>query len=100
MGTERTPLDFGDIVDDASLDDFQPKTKKTKAPKPANDRKSVGTYPSREARASVETESWSQLNLRVQTALEQRFKRLAKARGLKHYALLQQALDAFEEQAD
>lgn len=92
-GTERSPLDFGDLVDDKPLDDFKPKAR---AKQPVSDRQPIGNYPSREAKAPPETEEWKQLNLRVQTSLENRFKQLAKTKGLKHYALLKQALDAFE----
>jgi len=95
-GTERTPLDFGDVVDDGPLDEFKPKPK---APRQTPERQALGTYPSREAKEPVlETEEWRQLNLRVQASLEQRFKSIAKTRGLKHYALLEQALNAFENQ--
>lgn len=96
-GTERTPLDFDDVVDDHPLDEFKPKPK---APRPTKERQALGNYPSREVKetAKIETAEWKQLNLRVQASLEQRFKTIAKAKGLKHYALLQQALDAFEKQ--
>lgn len=95
-GIERTPLDFGDVVDDRPLDEFKPKPKTSR---PTTERQAIGTYPSREAKKHVKetAEEWRQLNLRVQASLEQRFKRMAKTKGLKHYALLEQALDAFEK---
>lgn len=96
--TERTDLDFGNLLEDEPLDDFKPREKQKKpAAEQTNKKEPVGNYPSREAKAPPpKKESWIQLNLRVQTALNRRFKDKAEARGARYYALLAQSLDALD----
>ncbi|MGI9487769.1 MAG: hypothetical protein ACR2RF_18195 [Geminicoccaceae bacterium] len=92
--TGRSDLD----IDLADLDDFQPVT-----PQPASastearaqEKKLIAKtayFPSREA------DDRNQLNIGVSTALKNRFKDLSVSTGLRHYALLEQALDAFERE--
>lgn len=108
--TGRTDLEV-----DLSLDDFQPETinparklegspkakaqsrpkaKRTSDPARRAEVKRIKAgafFPSREANDR------DQLNIGVPTELKQRFKELSRRSGLRHYALLEQALDAFEE---
>ena len=96
-------------VDLDDLGDFEPATVKVEpepepATKPAKRKKTderakekrriaaKAYYPSREP------DDRTQLNIGVPRALKQRFKELSTSTGLRHYALLEQALDAFEAQ--
>lgn len=81
-------------IDLNHLEDFEPAAPKPSSPKKRTQEKKriaeEAYFPSRES------EDREQLNIGVPRALKKRFKELSQRTGLRHYALLQQALDAFE----